>query len=97
MTVQSLATETTTSRLNDLDYHRHIQSIEDEIAVILSGKTAFENLRLLIRALQRRGILDMVAVDRDSIAATNDDLAAIGRALDMAHERLKAERQADSI
>ncbi len=95
--MQSLATETTTSRLNDREYHRHIQSIEDEIAVILSGKTAFENLRLLIRALQRRGILDMVAVDRDSIAATNDDLAAIGRALDMAHELLKVARQADSI
>ena len=94
MTVQSLATETT-SRLNDRDYHRRIQSIEDEIAVILSGKTAFENLRLLIRALQRRGILDMVAVDKDSIAATNDDLAAIGRALDMAHELLKVARQAD--
>ncbi len=84
-----------TTRLNDRDYHRHIQSIEDEIAVILSGKTAFENLRLLIRALQRRGILDMVAVDKDSIAATNDDLAAIGRALDMAHELLKVARQAD--
>ena len=95
MTVQSLATETTTNRLNDRDYHRRIQSIEDEIAVILSGKTAFENLRLLIRALQRRGILDMVAVDKDSIAATNDDLAAIGRALDMAHELLKVARQAD--
>lgn len=94
--MQSLATETTTSRLNDRDYHRRIQSIEDEIAVILSGKTAFENLRLLIRALQRRGILDMVAVDKDSIAATNDDLAAIGRALDMAHELLKVARQADA-
>ena len=93
--MQSLATETT-SRLNDRDYHRRIQSIEDEIAVILSGKTAFENLRLLIRALQRRGILDMVAVDKDSIAATNDDLAAIGRALELAHELLKVARQADT-
>jgi len=47
--------------------------------------------------LQRRGILDMVAVDKDSIAATNDDLAAIGRALELAHELLKVARQADSI
>ena len=92
--MQNLATETIT-RLNDRQYHRHVQRIEDDIAVVLDGKSAAENLTLLIRALQRRGVLDMVAVDRDSIRATNDDLAAIRRALELAHDILKDARQAD--
>ena len=92
--MQNLATETTT-RLNDREYHKRIQTIEDDTAIVLDGKSAFENLRLLIRALQRRGILDMMAVDRDSIVATNDDLAAIARALELAHGLLKDARQAD--
>lgn len=84
------------TRLNDREYHRRIQTIEDEIAVMLAGKAALEALRLLIRALQRRGILDMVAVDRDSIGAVNDDLATIARALELAHGLLKDARQADN-
>ena len=92
--MQNLATETTT-RLNDRAYHAHVQSIEDDIAVILTGKSAAEQLTLLIRALMRRGILDMVAVDGDSIRAVNDDLAAIRRALELAHERAKDSRQAN--
>lgn len=86
----------TTSRLNDREYHRHVQRIEDETAVILAGKSAAEQLTLLIRALMRRGILDMVAVDGDSVRAVNDDLAMVRRALDLAHERMKDARQADS-
>ena len=81
------------STLNDRAYHAHVQSIEDDTAVILSGKSAAEQLTLLIRALMRRGILDMVAVDGDSIRAVNDDLAAIRRALELAHERAKDSRQ----
>ena len=81
------------SILNDRAYHAHVQSIEDDIAVILSGKSAAEQLTLLIRALMRRGILDMVAVDGDSIRAVNDDLAAIRRALELAHERAKDSRR----
>ena len=84
---------TAQSTLNDRAYHAHVQSIEDDIAVILSGKSAAEQLTLLIRALMRRGILDMVAVDGDSIRAVNDDLAAIRRALELAHERAKDSRQ----
>ncbi len=95
--MQNLATEPTTTRLNDKEYHRHVQRIEDDTAVVLSGKTALENLLLLIRSLQRRGILDMVGVDRNGIRATNDDLAAIRRALDVAHERLKEARQPEQI
>ena len=83
----------TLTRLNDRAYHAHVQSIEDDIAVILSGKSAAEQLTLLIRALMRRGILDMVAVDGDSIRAVNDDLAAIRRALELAHERAKDSRR----
>lgn len=82
-----------TTRLNDRAYHAHVQRIEDATAVVLDAKRAIEDLTLLIRALQRRGIIDWIAVDRDGILATNDDLATIRRALDMAHERLKEERQ----
>ena len=81
--------------LNDREYHARVQAAEDDIAVILSGKSAAEQLTLLIRALMRRGILDMVAVDGDSIRAVNDDLAAIRRALELAHERAKDSRQAN--
>ena len=84
---------TAVSTLNDREYHARVQSIEDDIAVILTGKSAAEQLTLLIRALMRRGILDMVAVDGDSIRAVNDDLAAIRRALELAHERAKDSRQ----
>ena len=45
----------------------------DATAIIIGGKVAVENLALLIRALMRRGILDMVAVDGDSVRAVNDD------------------------
>ena len=54
-----------------------------------AAKVAVENLTVLIRTLMRRGILDMVAVDGDSVRAVNDDFAAIRRALDVAHERAK--------
>lgn len=84
---------TVTTRLNDRAYHAHVQRVEDDTAVVLDAKRAVEDLTLLIRALQRRGIIDWNAVDRDGIRATNDDLATIRRALDMAHERLKEERQ----
>ena len=90
--MQNLATAMTT-RLNDRQYHAYVQRVEDDIAVILAGRSAAEQLTLLIRALMRRGILDMVAVDGDSIRAVNDDLAAIRRALELAHERAKDSRQ----
>ena len=90
--MQNFPAETTT-RLNDRAYHAHVQSIEDDTAIVLDAKRAIEDLTLLIRALQRRGIIDWIAVDRDGIRATNDDLATIRRALDMAHERLKEARQ----
>ena len=90
--MQNFPAETTT-RLNDRAYHAHVQSIEDDTAIVLDAKRAIEDLALLIRALQRRGIIDWIAVDRDGIRATNDDLATIRRALDMAHERLKEARQ----
>lgn len=92
--MQNLATAMTT-RLNDRQYHAHVQRVEDDIAVILSAKRAADDLMLLFRGMERRGILSMIAVDGDGIRATNDDLATIRRALDMAHERLKEERQAD--
>ena len=82
-----------TTKLNDREYHATVQRVEDDTAVIIGGKVAAENLTLLIRGLMRRGILDMVAVDGDSIRAVNDDLAAIRRALDVAHERAKDSRQ----
>ena len=82
-----------TTKLNDRKYHAAVQQVEDDTAVIIGGKVAAENLTLLIRGLMRRGILDMVAVDGDSIRAVNDDLAAIRRALDVAHERAKDSRQ----
>ena len=71
-----------------------MHGVEDATAIIIGGKVAVENLTLLIRALMRRGILDMVAVDGDSVRAVNDDLAAIRRALDVAHERAKDDRRA---
>lgn len=90
--MQNLATEPTT-RLNDREYHAIVQRAEDDIAVILAGKSAAEQLTLLIRALIRRGIIDMMAVDGSGIRAVNDDLAAIRRALELAHERAKDMRQ----
>ena len=90
--MQNSAIDTLT-RLNDRAYHAAVQAAEDDIAVILAGRSAAEQLTLLIRALMRRGILDMVAVDGDSIRAVNDDLAAIRRALELAHERAKDSRQ----
>ena len=84
---------TAVSTLNDRAYHAAVQAAEDDIAVIPAGRSAAEQLTLLIRALMRRGILDMVAVDGDSIRAVNDDLAAIRRALELAHERAKDSRQ----
>ena len=63
------------------------------LPTILGGKTALRNLSLLIYALERRGVFHMVAVDGDSIRAVNDDLAAIRRALELAHERAKDSRQ----
>ncbi len=92
MTVQNSAIDTLT-RLNDRAYHAAVQAAEDDIAVILAGRSTAEQLTLLIRALMRRGILDMVAVDGDSVRAVNDDLAAIRRALELAHERAKDSRQ----
>ena len=83
------------TKLNDREYHATVQRVEDDTAVIIGGKVAAENLTLLIRGLMRRGILDMVAVDGDSIRAVNDDLAAIRRALDVAHERAKDSRRVD--
>lgn len=77
-----------------LEHVAAVHGVEDATAVIIGGKVAVENLTLLIRALMRRGILDMVAVDGDSVRAVNDDLAAIRRALDVAHERAKDDRRA---
>lgn len=93
--MQNSPTETTI-RLNDRQYHRRVQHIEDDIAIVLTGKTALDNLILLIRALHRRGILDTIGVDRDGAKAANDDVAAVSRALDLAHELLKEARQADN-
>ena len=91
--MQNLETATTT-RLNDRKYHQHVQRVEDDIAVVLDAKRAADDIMLLLRGMERRGILSMMAVDGDGIRATHDDMATIRRALDMAHERLKEARQA---
>jgi len=70
-----------------------VEQVENDTAVILSGKMALHNLSLLIHALERRGVFHMVAVEGNGPDLVRDDLAAIRRALELAHERAKDSRQ----
>lgn len=55
---------------------RLIWQIEDDTALILTGRDALRNLKLFVRAQARRGY-----IDGDTLALLEDDIARIERSI----------------
>lgn len=71
---------------------RLVAEIEEETALVIDGLHGIEQLAALVRAIDRQRLWHLLVFDETDVAAMRD-VARVRRALEAAHERLKAQRQ----
>ena len=67
---------------------KHLQSVEDDIALMLSGRDAWAGVKLWIEGRIRRGYYS----DLDEVREIQKDISRVDRAISRSLERAKEER-----